>query len=165
VGGRPAVIEQPRGREQVRTGAHGHGAARSPRRTANPVDDRRICDRGARAGPARDHERVVPRRWFRQGRDAQTLATVRCDRLGVARSHHGDLVGVGDLNCHVMKDLDRAEDVKRLAALDSQHEDLAGARHAHIMPPPTCGAKVRCPTNPAIRPQSHRLAEIVGYLT
>jgi hypothetical protein len=77
-----------------------------------------VCDGGTRPRSARDQERVVPRRRFGQRRDAQTLAAVRGDRFGGARSHDTDLVSVRNLDRYMVKDLDRTEDIERLAAFD-----------------------------------------------
>jgi len=60
----------------------------------------------------------VPRRRFRQRCDTQTLAAVRSDRLGIARPHDTDLVSVRNLDRYVVKDLDRTEDIERLATFD-----------------------------------------------
>jgi hypothetical protein len=60
----------------------------------------------------------VPRRRFRQRRDAQTLAAIRCDRLGIARPHNTDLVSARNLDRYMMEDLDRTENIERLAAFN-----------------------------------------------
>ena len=83
----------------------------------------------------------MPRGWFGQGRDAQTLAAVRYDRLAIARPHDTYLVSVRDLERYVMKDLDGTEDVERLAAFDGEDEHLPGPWHCPIMAAARLGAK------------------------
>jgi hypothetical protein len=62
----------------------------------------------------------VPRRRVRQRCDAQTLAAVRGDRPGIARPHDTDLVSVRNLDRYMMEDLDRTENIERLAAFNGQ---------------------------------------------
>jgi hypothetical protein len=49
----------------------------------------------------------------------------------------------------VLEDLDWAEQVERLAVGNCQHQDVAGAWHAHIFSRIPPGAKAQYPTIPA----------------
>ena len=60
----------------------------------------------------------MPRWRFRQRRDAQTLAAVRGNHPAIARPHDADLIRVRDLDRYVMEDLDRTQNIERLAAFN-----------------------------------------------
>src|SRR3954471_11130626 len=83
---------------------------------------------------------------MRQRSDAQADAIAHGDRPVARRSNHLNPVGPGRLELGVGEHLGRAEDVERLAALDGQDQDLAGAWHGPSVAEIVGGAKVRYPT-------------------
>ena len=112
---RAAAVQQARRGEQVGAGADRRGAPRATRGARDPVDDRRVRDRAARALAAGDDERVVARRRLGQRLDAEPQAVAHRDPAVGPGADHVDPVGAGHLALGVREDLHRPQHVERLA--------------------------------------------------
>ena len=151
---RAAAVEQARGGERKGAGAHRCEPPRLGGRAAQRRRDARVARRFARAGTARDQQRVDASWRKRDGidrhavRHAYEAARRRGELHDVAWPRPlGDLAG-GDL-VRDLERLDRPGGVEQERIGKGQHEDAAGRGHAASMPGNERGRNARDTTFPA----------------